>query len=266
MRDWHGARCREPWRQGLPGALKALRQQRDEIGERPAPGLHWPARGRVAARLGESLQAVDVSKEKADLMHAIYDRITVAGPEIVGLVGDRGGLRARTGAGAARKGRNGAPDRIRTCDLRLRRPTLYPLSYRRAVFTTGDRASNRKPTLDRCGTMRSGTCVERAECYPVGAGSPCRVNRTVDPARREVDPESIDHPLGQPAPGPQTDRDLGVMSIARATSPGQRSEGSGTGNDGRIASCSCHRPRPGQPQTGLDGAGSRSGAPATAGR
>ena len=26
---------------------------------------------------------------------------------------------------------NGAPDRIRTCDLRLRRPTLYPLSYRR---------------------------------------------------------------------------------------------------------------------------------------
>ncbi len=30
--------------------------------------------------------------------------------------------------------RSGAPDRIRTCDLRLRRPTLYPLSYRRAVF------------------------------------------------------------------------------------------------------------------------------------
>ena len=29
-------------------------------------------------------------------------------------------------------GRGGAPDRIRTCDLRLRRPTLYPLSYRRA--------------------------------------------------------------------------------------------------------------------------------------
>ena len=36
------------------------------------------------------------------------------------------------GACAARKGRTGAPDRIRTCDLRLRRPTLYPLSYRRA--------------------------------------------------------------------------------------------------------------------------------------
>ena len=43
-------------------------------------------------------------------------------------------------AGAGDAGRNGprkivgfgAPDRIRTCDLRLRRPTLYPLSYRRA--------------------------------------------------------------------------------------------------------------------------------------
>ena len=31
------------------------------------------------------MQAADVSKEKADLMHAIYERITVAGPEIVGV-------------------------------------------------------------------------------------------------------------------------------------------------------------------------------------
>ena len=42
------------------------------------------------------------------------------------------GIRPRIRAGAARKGCSGAPDRIRTCDLRLRRPTLYPLSYRRA--------------------------------------------------------------------------------------------------------------------------------------
>ncbi len=42
-----------------------------------------------------------------------------------------GGVPARTRARAAR-GCYGAPDRIRTCDLRLRRPTLYPLSYRRA--------------------------------------------------------------------------------------------------------------------------------------
>jgi hypothetical protein len=36
------------------------------------------------------------------------------------------------GEGWSRKAEGGAPDRIRTCDLRLRRPTLYPLSYRRA--------------------------------------------------------------------------------------------------------------------------------------
>ena len=34
---------------------------------------------------------------------------------------------------------SGAPDRIRTCDLRLRRPTLYPLSYRRACLDHTDR-------------------------------------------------------------------------------------------------------------------------------
>jgi hypothetical protein len=53
--------------------------------------------------------------------------------------GDRGGaggadrrdLRGGHGSGPPRED-NGAPDRIRTCDLRLRRPTLYPLSYRRA--------------------------------------------------------------------------------------------------------------------------------------
>jgi Protein of unknown function (DUF3309) len=37
----------------------------------------------------------------------------------------------------------GAPDRIRTCDLRLRRPTLYPLSYRRAG--AGDPQSSSRP-------------------------------------------------------------------------------------------------------------------------
>src|SRR5438876_4648790 len=45
---------------------------------------------------------------------------------------DVGCLRPRARPRAARTGCNGAPDRIRTCDLRLRRPTLYPLSYRRA--------------------------------------------------------------------------------------------------------------------------------------
>ena len=41
------------------------------------------------------------------------------------------GTQTRT-AGTDGDKAGGAPDRIRTCDLRLRRPTLYPLSYRRA--------------------------------------------------------------------------------------------------------------------------------------
>jgi len=41
-------------------------------------GVHRRARG-------ESVRMADVPKEKADLMHAIYERITVAGPEIVGV-------------------------------------------------------------------------------------------------------------------------------------------------------------------------------------
>jgi hypothetical protein len=48
---------------------------------------------------------------------------------------DDGGERAGQGAADGGDKQNtcsGAPDRIRTCDLRLRRPTLYPLSYRRA--------------------------------------------------------------------------------------------------------------------------------------
>jgi hypothetical protein len=35
--------------------------------------------------LGESFQVADVPKEREELMHAIYERITVAGPEIVGV-------------------------------------------------------------------------------------------------------------------------------------------------------------------------------------
>jgi len=40
-----------------------------------------------------SLQSAEVAKEEADLMHSIYERITVAGPEFVGVRLDRGGLR-----------------------------------------------------------------------------------------------------------------------------------------------------------------------------
>jgi hypothetical protein len=65
--------------------LKALREQRDAIVERMAPGLPGHRAVEWLRALGESFQAADVPKEKADLMHAIYERITVAGPEIVGV-------------------------------------------------------------------------------------------------------------------------------------------------------------------------------------
>jgi len=56
--------------------LKVLRGQRDAIADRTAAGLR---------ALGESLQATDAPTEKADVSHAIYERIMVAGPEIVGV-------------------------------------------------------------------------------------------------------------------------------------------------------------------------------------
>jgi DNA invertase Pin-like site-specific DNA recombinase len=65
--------------------LKALREQRDAITERTAAGLPGHRAVEWLRALSESVQLADVPKEKADLMHAIYERITVAGPEIVGV-------------------------------------------------------------------------------------------------------------------------------------------------------------------------------------
>jgi hypothetical protein len=72
-------------------------------------------------------------RSQGDLLHAIYERIVVAGREFVSARLTPSRLCPRPRPGLARTGCNGAPDRIRTCDLRLRRPTLYPLSYRRAT-------------------------------------------------------------------------------------------------------------------------------------
>ncbi len=65
--------------------LRALREQRDAVVERTAQGLPGQRAVEWLRALGESFQTADVPKEKADLMHAIYERITVAGPEIVGV-------------------------------------------------------------------------------------------------------------------------------------------------------------------------------------
>ncbi|MEO5964863.1 MAG: hypothetical protein ABIR11_05305 [Candidatus Limnocylindrales bacterium] len=63
--------------------LKALREARDAVAD--GSGVGVPAQRAIEwlRALAESVQQADVPKEKADLMHAIYERITVAGPEIV---------------------------------------------------------------------------------------------------------------------------------------------------------------------------------------
>ena len=63
----------------------SLALQRDAITERTAVGLPGHRAVEWLRALSESIQVADVPQEKADLMHAIYERITVAGPEIVGV-------------------------------------------------------------------------------------------------------------------------------------------------------------------------------------
>lgn len=63
--------------------LKALREQRDAITERTATGVPGQRAVEWLRTLGQSLKEADVPAEKADLLHAIYERIVVAGPEIV---------------------------------------------------------------------------------------------------------------------------------------------------------------------------------------
>ena len=66
-----------PLSRGVPG--------NDAIVERTAPRIPGHRAVGWLRALGESFLTADVPKEKADLMHAIYERITVAGPEIVGV-------------------------------------------------------------------------------------------------------------------------------------------------------------------------------------
>ena len=55
--------------------------------------------------MGDEHRDDDVVVDGYDISPGIhYERITVAGPEIVGVRPDPGGLRAQIGAGGARKG------------------------------------------------------------------------------------------------------------------------------------------------------------------
>lgn len=64
------------------GRLAALRSQRDAVVEQSKEGI--PAERAVAwlRALGQALQSADASQEKAELMHAIYERVTAVGAEI----------------------------------------------------------------------------------------------------------------------------------------------------------------------------------------
>ena len=59
-----------------------MRGQRDAFGQRSAGGLAADRAVEWLRVLGQSLNEADVPEEKADLLHAIYDRIVVAGPSI----------------------------------------------------------------------------------------------------------------------------------------------------------------------------------------
>jgi hypothetical protein len=65
--------------------MKALREARDAITERSTAGISGERAVKWLRALAESVELADVPKERADLMHAIYERITVAGPQIVGV-------------------------------------------------------------------------------------------------------------------------------------------------------------------------------------
>ena len=141
-RPGSSARCAtSPW--SMPPAasttptylarLRPLREQLDAVSRRSGAEATRRAGARVAARprrvMAEGRRAGGEGRPAPRHLRPDHGR----GAPRSWVSGYTGGLRARIGAGAARKGCYGAPDRIRTCDLRLRRPTLYPLSYRRSA-------------------------------------------------------------------------------------------------------------------------------------
>src|SRR5690242_21939627 len=66
--------------------------------------------------------AAGVPAERADVLHAIYDRITVAGRNIAFCQAHSVGVCPRIRVGTARKGCSGAPDRCWARDYNLRDP------------------------------------------------------------------------------------------------------------------------------------------------
>lgn len=78
-----------------------LRSQRDALAADAAPGI--PADQAVAwlRSIGDAIRHADLPAERADLVHALYERIVVAGPTLRECPPHTRGVPTRTSAGAA---------------------------------------------------------------------------------------------------------------------------------------------------------------------
>ena len=80
---------------------------------------------------GDAWRAADVAEARADLIHAIYERVVVAGRRFVEVrLTPAAYTRTRAGAAGCCYG---APGGIRTPDHLIRSQVLYPLSYGRSA-------------------------------------------------------------------------------------------------------------------------------------
>ena len=60
-----------------------LRSQRDALAADAAPGIAADRAVAWLRSIGDAIAFADVSAERADLIHAVYERIVVAGPTFV---------------------------------------------------------------------------------------------------------------------------------------------------------------------------------------
>jgi hypothetical protein len=102
--------------------LKALREARDVLVE--GSGVGVPAQRAIEwlQAIAKAVQQADVPKDRSDLMHAIYERIVIAGPEIVGVRLTAAAYAHEIRARTAHQGCFGAPDRCWARDYNLHDP------------------------------------------------------------------------------------------------------------------------------------------------
>jgi hypothetical protein len=146
-----------------PPRTGRLRNPRWSRAERPGP---WRAPSAACRASSRSRNVPPISQSPSSRLPRRHASV---GRDIPGPVAEGPREPARYAAGRQHRREwrsrvttqtSGAPGRIRTCDLRLRRPTLYPLSYGRA--TQRDRP--------RCGGRRAGMIPRASGGRKVSAG------------------------------------------------------------------------------------------------